>query len=96
MTSLKGVLDYVYSAGGNSTKLAEKFFGWGNGTTITKTIADFTKKQLIENGWTKETLGALVKAFDDKVITKVVSGAINKAAVARKDWAVQILQTFFK
>ena len=38
------------------SKAISKFLGWGDKTTITKSATDFTKDQLIKNGYTKDVL----------------------------------------
>ena len=77
---------------------AKVFFGWGQGTTVTKTAADFTKKQLLEAGYTKEILhdiySGLVSA-GQKTLTAGKSEALNPASVARARQILQILKTHF-
>jgi hypothetical protein len=45
----------IRAAGGSSLKAARLFFGWRPRKVI-KTTADFTKEELVQNGWTKERL----------------------------------------
>jgi hypothetical protein len=45
----------IRAAGGASLKEAGEFFGWEPGR-VTKAIADFTKDELLANGWTTSKL----------------------------------------
>jgi RHS repeat-associated protein len=91
MSSLKGVLDAV----GKTTKEASSFFGWGNATKITKGIGDFSKKDLLANGWTKENLVALARGYNDQIVKAATAGGSNPAALVRRDQVMQIVKTYF-
>ena len=43
---------------------AGRFFGW-TGRNVTKGAQDFTKEELLRNGWTKERLLDVAKAYED-------------------------------
>ncbi len=53
----------IRAAGGSSLKEAGEFFGW-KPAKITKTLADFTKDQLLARGWTKERLLDVAEAYE--------------------------------
>jgi RHS repeat-associated protein len=81
-----------------SNKAAAKFFGWGNGEAITKTLADFTKEELIANGWTKETLVKMARLYNDEIVKSQLRSAIgrsNATALVRRNWTMTIVRYFF-
>jgi len=80
---------------GTNTKAAAEFFGWGSKTTLTKSIGDFTKEGLLKNGWTKENLVKLARAYNDQIVKAQLAGAENPAAVVRRDQARELAKTFF-
>ena len=88
-------LSQALSEAGGSKSVAA-FLGWGDKTIITKTAADFTKKQLLEAGYTKEVLhdiySGLVEAGQKTIPS---TGAVNPASVARAQQVLQILKTHF-
>ncbi|NQX42125.1 RHS repeat-associated core domain-containing protein [Pedobacter steynii] len=90
-------LSQALSEAGGS-KLVAAFLGWGDKTIIRKTAGDFTKKQLLEAGYTKEVLhniySGLVKA-GEKTLTNGGSGALNPASVVWARQVLEILKTHF-
>jgi len=51
------------SASGMGLKEAGKFFGWKGNGEITKNISNFSKEMLESNGWTKEIIKDVAKAY---------------------------------
>jgi hypothetical protein len=80
---------------GLNTKDASAFFGWGDKTTITKSVSDFTKEQLLEAGWTKENLIDLGDAYRSLASKGQTNGGVNSAAVARSNQAFELAEHFF-
>ncbi|MEK7724317.1 MAG: RHS repeat-associated core domain-containing protein, partial [Acidobacteriota bacterium] len=78
-------------------KAVGNFLGWGQGTTILKSATDFTKKQLIEKGLTKEVLTNIYTGLMEQAqLTVKTQGQLNQAGVARANQVKQILETHFK
>ncbi|SKA47073.1 RHS repeat-associated core domain-containing protein [Chitinophaga eiseniae] len=80
---------------GTDTKRASVFFGWGNKTQLTKSISDFTKAELLENGWTKDKLVKLARSCNEQILKAQARGAVNEAAVVRRNQAMELARTFF-
>ncbi|MEX2172722.1 MAG: hypothetical protein WD872_00085 [Pirellulaceae bacterium] len=53
----------IRAAGAASLKEAGEFFGW-EPAKVTKTVADFTKDELLAKGWTKARLLAVAEGYD--------------------------------
>ncbi len=53
----------IRAAGGASLKDAGEFFGW-QPARITKTVADFTKHELLARGWTKDRLLDVAEGYE--------------------------------
>jgi len=74
----------VRAAGGTDLKDAGKFFGW-EGRAPTKGIGDFTKDQLLANGWTKEVLLDVADGYAHIArITPANPSAAGRAAQLRE------------
>ena len=88
-------LTQALSEAGGSKSVAA-FLGWGDKTIITKTAADFTKKQLLEAGYTKEVLHEIYSGLVEAGQKTIPStGVANPASVARAQQVLQILKTHF-
>jgi len=78
--------------------LVDPFLGWGKGTAITKTAANFTKAELLEAGYMKDVLHNIYSCFvkaEKKTLTNGGSGALNPASVVRAQQVLEILKTQF-
>ncbi len=53
----------IRAAGGTNLKEAGEFFGWEPARVI-KSAADFSKKELLDRGWTKERLLDVAEAYE--------------------------------
>jgi hypothetical protein len=53
----------IRAAGGANLKEAGEFFDW-EPTHIAKTVADFTKDQLLARGWTKALLQDVAEGYE--------------------------------
>jgi hypothetical protein len=83
-------LKKLIEGSGMNLSQAGKFFGWG-GRAVTKGIANFTKEQLLANGWTKARLLAGAKAYEHVArITPQNPSAAGRAKQLRE------LATLFK
>ncbi|HEX5442288.1 MAG TPA: hypothetical protein VFW87_00605 [Pirellulales bacterium] len=58
-----GLPGRIRKAGGSSLKEAGEFFGW-KARSVTKSTGDFTKKQLLVKGWTKERLLDVAEGYE--------------------------------
>ncbi|TKC60280.1 RHS repeat-associated core domain-containing protein [Pedobacter hiemivivus] len=88
-------LTRLFESMNTNTKGASEFFGWGNKTTLTKSISNFTKEELLKNGWTKENLVKLARAYNDQIVKAQLVGAKNLAAIVRRDQAMDLARSFF-
>jgi RHS repeat-associated protein len=92
-TSLTRLLESL----GFSPSKAKVFFGWGKGTALTKTLEDFTKEELLANGWTKENLVKLARTYNEQIVKAQLKGPTgNPAALIRRDQAMALARRFFK
>ncbi|NSL88969.1 hypothetical protein ECE50_019160 [Chitinophaga sp. Mgbs1] len=87
-------LTRVLNSNGYTTKTASEFFGWGTKTNLTKSISDFTKEELVNNRWTKGKLVELARAYNDQIVKAQLNGAVNPAAVVRRNQAIKLARTF--
>jgi hypothetical protein len=71
----------IRAAGGTSLKEAGEFFGWEPGR-VTKTLADFTKDQLLAKGWTKQRLVDVAECYEH--ITRITPNNPSAAGRARQ------------
>ena len=53
----------IRAAGGVSLTEAGEFFGWEPGR-VTKSVADFTKGELLAKGWTKDKLLDVAEGYE--------------------------------
>ncbi|MEA2163478.1 MAG: hypothetical protein QOK37_1605 [Thermoanaerobaculia bacterium] len=96
-TRIQSVKDYLATLSTTPAEAAE-FFGWGNRTTITKTLSDFTREGLVNAGWTKERLIGLASTYGDmlqKAISQGQSGRGNPAAAVRQEQIRELVRHFF-
>ena len=74
----------IRAAGGKNLKQAGEFFGW-EPARVTKTAADFTKDQLLAEGWAKERLLEVAKGYEHIArITPNIPSAAGRAAQLRE------------
>ena len=78
-----------------TTGQAKLYFGWGRGTKLTKGVSDFTKDQLIKDGFTKSALEKMAKAYDGIASNKSANDLFNQAAAARAKQIREILEQLF-
>ena len=90
-TSLTKLLEQL----GTTTKAAGEFFGWGNKTELLKSLSDFSTKELLANGWTRENLIKLANAYGDQVTRAVQKGFDNPAARVRAQQAIDLANKHF-
>ena len=88
-------LTRLFEAMGTTSKAAGNFFGWGNRTTLSKSLSDFSRESLLANGWTRENLIRLANAYNDQVVKAVQKGLDNPAARARSQQAMDLANKFF-
>ena len=78
------------------SKAASNFLGWGNGTTILKSAADFTKDELIGAGYTQQALTDIAAGLREAAKKTLNStGKLNPASISRADQVEQIIKTHF-
>jgi hypothetical protein len=73
---------------------AGEFFGWKGGH-VTKGAADFTKDQLVGNGFSKEVLEQMAEAYE--AIAKQASGKgnFNPSAPSRAAQLRELIEELF-
>ena len=70
----------IRAAGGANLKEAGEFFGW-EPASVSKTAGDFTKDQLLAQGWTKERLLDVAEGYEH--VARITPG--NPSAAGRAD-----------
>lgn len=79
------------------SRAASEFLGWGNKTTILKSSADFTTKQLTNAGYTKSVLTEIHSGLMEAAKKTLPStGQLNPASVAKANQIQEILKLHFK
>ena len=74
----------IRAAGGASLKDAGEFFGW-EPMWVSKTVADFTRDELFNHGWTKQRLINVAEGYEHIVrITPNNPSAAGRAAQLRQ------------
>lgn len=74
----------IRQAGGSTLKEAGEFFGW-RPSSVAKTAADFTRGQLLAEGWTKERLLDVAEGYERIArITPANPSAAGRAAQLRE------------
>lgn len=74
----------IRAAGGANLKEAGEFYGW-EPARVTKSIADFSKDQLLAKGWTKDRLLDVAEGYEHIArITPHNPSAAGRAAQLRE------------
>ena len=85
----------IKKASGMTTGQAGRYFGWGRGTKLTKGVSDFTKDQLIKDGYTRSALEKIAKAYEGIAKNKSANDVFNQAAAVRAKQIREILERLF-
>jgi len=78
-----------------TTGQAGRYFGWGRGSSLTKNASNFTKEQLVKDGFTREILEEMAEAYEGIAKTLSKNDLANHAAPARAKQIRDILENLF-
>ena len=89
-----GLKDIIKQASGWSPGKAGDYFGWV-GRGVTKSAKDFTKADLLKNGFTKDALEKMAEAYEAIAKMSSSTGNLNPSAASRAAQLREILKELF-